>query len=137
MLGQGRFTCFHRATRDKNHGDVEAHGRVEHTGCDLVAVRDANHGVGTVRVHHVLNGVCNDVSGGQAIEHAVMAHCDAVIDCNGVEFFGDTACVFNFTCDQLSKIFEMDMPRHKLCERVNDGNDRFFKVTVFHAGRTP
>ena len=94
--------------RDKNHGDVEAHGRVEHAGCDLVAVRDANHGVGTVRVHHVLNGVCDDVSGGQAIEHAVMTHCDAVIDCNGIKFFGDTACVFNFTRDQLSQIFEMD-----------------------------
>ena len=116
VLGQRRFSRFHRATRYKNHGYVEAHGRVEHSGCDLVAIRDANHGIGTVRIHHVLDRVCNDVPRGQAIEHAVMTHCNAVIDRNGVEFFGDTACVFNFTRDQLSQIFEMDMPRHELCE---------------------
>ena len=116
MLGQGCFSCLHGATRDKNHGYVEAHGRVEHAGCDLVAVRDTYHGVGTVRVHHVFNGVCNDVSRGQAIEHAVMTHCDAVIDSNGVEFFCDTACIFNFTRDQLSQIFEMHVPRHELRE---------------------
>ena len=90
-----------------------------------------------MRVHHVLNRVCNDVPGGQAIEHAIVTHGDAIIDRNGVEFFGDTARVFNFARDQLSQIFKMDVPRHELRERVNDGNDGFLKVTVFHAGCTP
>ena len=69
-----------------------------------------------MRVHHVLNRVCNDVPGGQAIEHAIVTHGDAIIDRNGVEFFGDTARVFNFARDQLSQIFKMDVPRHELRE---------------------
>ena len=71
-----------------------------------------------------------------------MTHCDAVIDRNGVEFFGDTACVFNFTRDQLSQIFEMDMPRHNCVNELTTAMMGFSKSPSFmpvarHKARAP
>ena len=105
MLGERCFSCFHGSTRDKDHGYIEAHGGIEHAGGDFVAIRNADHGISAVSVNHVLNGVCDDVSGGQAVEHAVMAHCNAVIDRDRIKFFGDATGVFNLASYQLSEIF--------------------------------
>jgi hypothetical protein len=48
---------FHRATGNKDRRDVHPHRRHQHAGGDLVAVRDADHGVGAVRIDHVFDGV--------------------------------------------------------------------------------
>ena len=66
-----------------------------------------------------------------------MAHCNSVVDRNGIKFFCDTARAFNFSRYQLSQILEMDMSWYELRERVNDGNDGFFKIAIFHASCTP
>jgi hypothetical protein len=53
---------------------------------DLVAVGDADHGIGLVGVDHIFHRVGNDVSGGKRIKHTVVPHGDAVVDGDGVEF---------------------------------------------------
>ena len=55
-------------------------------GSDLVAVGDADHGVGLVSVAHVLHRVGDQIARGQGIEHAIVAHGDTIINGNGVEF---------------------------------------------------
>ena len=55
-----------------------------------------------MRIHHVLDRVRNDVTRWQTVEHAVVPHGNAVIDCDGVEFFGNATGIFDFARDQLS-----------------------------------
>ena len=90
---------FHGAAGDEAGGDVQAHGGQEHAGGDLVAVGDAHEGIGAVRVHHRFDAVCDEVAAGQGVEHAVVAHGDAVVDGDRVEFFGDAAGRFDGSGD--------------------------------------
>ena len=53
---------FHRAARNENCGDIQAHRRQEHTGGDLVAVRDTYERIRAVSVHHVFDRVGNEVA---------------------------------------------------------------------------
>jgi hypothetical protein len=71
---------------------------------DLVAVRDADHGVGAVGVDHVLHRVGDEFAGRQGIEHATVAHGDAVIHGDGVELLRDPASRLDFAGDQLAQI---------------------------------
>ena len=137
MICEFGFARFHRTAGYKNHRDVQAHRGHQHSGGDFVAVGDAHQGVGTVGIDHVLDGVGDDVSRGQTVEHAVMAHGDAVVDRNGVELFGHTTGFFDFPCDQLAHVLEMNMAGHKLGKGVGDGDNGFMKVFVFHPGGTP
>ena len=137
MLGQLRFTGFHRAAGNKDGGNVETHGGVEHSGGDLVAVGDAHYGIGAVCVDHVLHGVGNNVPRWQAVQHAVVAHGDAVVHGDGVELFGDPAGGLDLARYQLSQVFQVDMAGYKLGEGVNDGDDGLLEVVIFHTGGAP
>ena len=53
---------FHRTTRDEDRRDVQTHGGDEHTGGDLVAVRDTHQRIGAVSVDHVLDRICNHLT---------------------------------------------------------------------------
>ena len=55
-------TRLHRATGDEDRRDIQAHGSDEHTGSDLVAVRDTHQGVRAVSVDHVLHRVRNHLT---------------------------------------------------------------------------
>ena len=55
-------TGFHRTTRDEDRRDVQTHGGDEHTGGDLVAVRDTHQRIGAVSVDHVLDRICNHLA---------------------------------------------------------------------------
>jgi hypothetical protein len=90
-VGEQHLAGFHRAAGDEDRRDVEAQRGHQHAGGDLVAVGDADHGIGAVGVDHVFDAVGDEFARRQRIEHAVMAHGDAVIDGDGVEFLGDAA----------------------------------------------
>ena len=66
-----------------------------------------------------------------------MPHGDAVINGNGVEFFGNRARRFDFARDQLPHVFEVDVTGDELGKAIDHGNDGFAEVAVFHAGRPP
>ncbi|CSC91423.1 Uncharacterised protein [Vibrio cholerae] len=99
------FSRFHRAARDENRRHIKAHRRHQHSWSDFVTVGDTHHGIGAVRIDHVFDGIGDQFTRWQRVEHAAVAHGDAVIDRNGVEFFGNAARGFNFACDQLAEIF--------------------------------
>src|SRR5690606_7387986 len=52
---------FHRPAGDEHHGNVEAQRGHQHARGDLVAVGDADHGVGAVRIDHVFDAVGDDL----------------------------------------------------------------------------
>ena len=53
---------FHRATGNKNHRNIEAHGSHQHTRGDLVAVGNTDHRIGAMGVHHVLHRIGNQIA---------------------------------------------------------------------------
>ena len=128
---------LHRAARDEDGRDVEPHRRHQHAGRDLVAIGDAHQRVGAVRIDHVFDAVGDQLAARQRIEHAVMAHRDAVIDGDRVELLGDPARRRDLAGDELPQILQMDMARHELGEAVGDGDDRLAEILVLHARRAP
>ncbi len=66
-----------------------------------------------------------------------MAHGDAVIDRDGVEFLGDAAGFFDFARHKLAQILQMHMAGHELGERVHHRDDRLAEIAVLHARGAP
>ncbi len=128
---------FHRTAGDEDHGDVQAQRGHQHARGDLVAVGDAHQRVGCVGIAHVLDAVGDQVARGQRIQHAAVAHGDAVVHGDGVEFLGHTTGCLDLAGDQLAQVLQMHVTGHELCEAVRDGDDRLLEVTVLHAGGTP
>src|SRR5690625_1829493 len=88
-------------------------------------------------VAHVLDGVGDDVARGQRIQHAVMAHGDAIVHRDGIEFLADATGFLDFLNDALAHILEVYMAGNELSERVGDRNDGLAEITIFHAGGAP
>src|SRR5699024_4733204 len=130
-------TGLHRAARHEHDRDVQAQRRVEHARGDLVAVGDAHQGVGRVRVDHVLDRVGDDLAGRQRVEHAVVAHGDAVVHGDGVELAGDATGGGDRLRDNVADVLEVHVARHELGVRIRDGDDRLPEVLVGHAGGAP
>ena len=137
LAGQFHLAGFHRSARHEDCRDVQAQGRHEHAGRNLVAVGNAHHGVGAVGVHHVFHAVGDELARGQRIKHAVVAHGDAVVDGDGVEFLGHAARGFDLTRDHLPQILEVHVAGHELGEAVHDRDDGLAEVPILHAGGTP
>ena len=128
---------LHRPAGDEDGGDVEAQGGHHHAGGDLVAVGDADQGVGAVGVGHVLDRVGDELARGQAVQHAVVAHGDAVVDGDGVELLGDAAGAGDLFGDELAEVLEVDVAGNELGEGVGDGDDGLAEVAVLHSGGAP
>ena len=137
MVEQLGLAGLHGATGDEDHRHVEAHGGHQHSRGDLVAVGDAHQGIGTVGVDHVLDAVGDQVATRQRVEHAVVAHGDAVVHGDGVELLGHPAGLLDLAGHQLPHVLQVHMPRHELGEGVGHGDDRLVEVLVLHAGGTP
>src|SRR5690606_21975365 len=109
---------------DEHRRDVEPHRGIEHAGGDLVAVGDAHQRVGGVRVHHVFHRVGDDLAAGQRVQHAAVAHRDAVVDGDGVEFARHTTGFAHRVGDDLADVLQVHVPGHELGVGVGDGDDR-------------
>ena len=57
-----------------------------------------------------------------------MAHGDAVIYGNGVEFLGNAASTLDLARHQLAKVLQVNVPGHELGEGVGDGDDRLLEI---------
>src|SRR5690606_40166065 len=71
------------------------------------------------------------------VEHAVMAHGDAVIHRDGVEFLGDAARRLDLAGDELAEVLQMDVTGHELGEGIDHRNDRLAEIGILHAGGAP
>src|SRR5690606_8589042 len=128
QIGQLDLAGLHRAAGDEDGGDIQAHGGEQHARGDLVAVGNAHHGVGAMRIDHVFHAVGDQFARGQRVEHAAVTHGDTVVYGDGVELFGHTAGRFDFARDHLAQILEVHMARHELGEGVDHGDDGLAEV---------
>ena len=136
-VGQAHLARFHGATRNKHHRNVQAHRGHQHAGRDLVAIGNAHQRIGAMGIGHELHRVGNEIAAGQRIEHAIVAHGNAIVHRNGVELFGHSASLLDFPGHQLPHVFQVHMAGHKLGERIGDRNDGFVKIPILHAGGSP
>ncbi len=131
LTRQLRLAGFHRTTRHEHGGDVESQGGHQHARRDLVAVGDTHQRIGHVCVRHELHAVRDELARGQAVQHAVVAHRDAVVHGDGVELLADAACFLDLGDDELPEVLQVYVPGDELGEGVGDGDDRLAEVAIF------
>ncbi len=88
-------------------------------------------------VHHIFDGIRDDLARGQAVKHPVMAHGDAVIHRDRVELLGDASRRLDLARDELAKVLEVHVTRHELGEGIDHGDDRLAEIGVLHARGAP
>ncbi len=88
-------------------------------------------------VHHVLHAVSDEVTAGQRIEHAGVAHRDPVVDGDGVELGAPATGGVDHFLHPLANFVQMDVPRHELGEAIDDGDDGLVEVRFAHAVGAP
>src|SRR5581483_9202574 len=115
-------------------GDVQPHCGDQHPGRDLVAVRDADHRVGAVRVHHVLDRVGDEFPAGQGVQHAAVPHRDAVVHRDRVEFARYRTGRAHRVGDHLADFAQVDVPGDEFGEAVGHGDDRLADVLAGYTG---
>ena len=128
---------LHRASGNEDCRDIEPHCGHQHAGGDLVAVADAYHRIGLVRIDHVFHAVCDDVTGRKGVEHPVVSHRNAVVHCNCIEFSRIAAERLDFRLHNLADLMKMRVTGHKLGERIDNGNDGLPHLTALHPGCDP
>jgi len=133
----GDLARLHGTTGDEDGGKVEAQGGHQHARRDLVAVRDADEGVGAVGIDHVLDGVGDQLARRQAIQHALVAHGDAVIHRDGVELLRHRARLVDLLGHEIAERLEMDVAGHELGVGVGDGDNGLDEVRLGGAGGPP
>ena len=136
-IGRDILARLHGAARNKDHGNVEAHGCKEHPRGDLVTVGNAHHGVRAMSLHHVLHRVGNQFAGREGIKHPLMTHSDTVINSNRVELFGNAPGLDNRIRNQFAHVAQVNVTWNELGEGVDDSNDRLTKVIVTHTRCAP
>ena len=135
--GQFGLAGLHRPAGHEDGRDVQSHGGEQHAGRDLVAVGDADHGVGLVRLNHVLHAVGDQLAAGQRVQHAVVAHGDTVVHGDRIELHAVAAVRVHDPFDALAHVVQVYVAGHELGERIGNGNDRFLEIFLLHAGRAP
>ena len=130
-------TSLHRTTRTEHGGNIQSHWRHQHTGCHLVAVGYAYHGICLVGIDHILHRVGDNISWRKRIEHTVVSHGNTIVDGDSVEFCCITTHGFNFLFYYLTNFMEMCMTRYKLREWVDDGNNWLAELFTLHTSGNP
>ena len=128
------LAAFHRTAGHEHGGDVEPQRGHQHAGSDLVAGRDADHGVRAMGVDHVLDRVGHQVARGQRVEHSAVAHGDAVVDSDGIELARNGARGPDRVGDHPAHHVELGVAGHELREAVDDGDDGLADVLPLNAG---
>ena len=136
----------HGAARNQDRWDVQAGRRHEHTGHDLVAVRNEHQGVELMGLRQGLDRVRNELAGRQRILHANMAHRDAVAHANGRHDDRGAARHGDAGLDSRRDLVQVDVARDDLGVGRDDADDRALHLligqtagaqqrTVWHARR--
>ena len=113
-IGRDVLARLHGAARNKDHGNIEAHGGQQHARGDLVTVGNAHHGIRAVSLHHVFHRVGNQFTGGEGIEHPLVTHSNPVIHCDGIELLGNAPGIDNRVRHQLTHIAQVNVTGNEL-----------------------
>ncbi len=66
-----------------------------------------------------------------------MAHGDAVVHGDGVEFLGYATGFLDLTSNQLAHVLQVDVAGNELGEGVGHGDDRLVEIFILHTSGAP
>src|SRR6266404_5196463 len=110
-LAIGKPSGAHCSSTDEDGRNIYAHRGHQHAGHNLVAVRNAEHAVKTMRLQNGLNRIGDDLSRRKAVFHSDVSHCNPVIYANGVELERNAPGFANRVLGDASKLLQMPMTR--------------------------
>ena len=87
-----------------------------------------------MRVHLIFHGIGDDVAARQGVQHAGVAHGDAVINGHRVELARNAAGFLDGIGNQTANFVQVHMSRQELVEGIGDGDDRLAEILAIHTG---
>ena len=106
----------HRSAADHYGGNIQAGCRHQHTGSDLVTVRDHNQAIQSMAVRHCFHRVGNQFPARQRIAHSFMSHGDSVTNPDGRKFNRDAARLPNAVFGRFGNLPQMHVSRNQFVE---------------------
>ena len=119
-----RHAGGHRTAAAENSGNIAAQGAHNHAGNNLVAIRDADHGIKRMGAQHRLYAVRDQLTAGQGKLHAAVAHGNAVTNAGKVEFHGSSSGLAYLLLNEGGHPVQVDMARNHFIKRIANGNER-------------
>ncbi len=118
-LGEADFlaavgTGQHGAAGADHSGHVHPDRSHDHAGDDLITVGHQNQAVQLMGHQHGLHAVADELTGGQAVLHAHMAHGDAVAHADGRDEDGGAACHLDAGLDGIGDLIQIHVAGHDL-----------------------
>ena len=127
--------CHHRASADKDGGDVDSCGSHQKSRHVLVTVWHHDQSVELMGHGHGLGGVRDQIPCHQGVFHADMAHGNAVTDRNGRKYDGRSACHGNSHFYSLHNLVQVHMPRHDFIVGADDTDQRTIQLLLCQSQR--
>ncbi len=120
----------HRPAGNENGGDVDACRAHQHARHDLVAVRNADHRVEAVRLHHRLHRVGDELARRQRVAHSLVPHRDAVVHSDGVELEWNSAGGAHGFLHHLSEFLEVRVAGNDVDVGIAHRYERLVEITA-------
>ncbi len=124
-----------RAPVEEHRRHVGARRRHQHPGQALVAPGQRHERVESLRVHHALDGVGDDLAAHEGAAHAFVAHRDAVTHRNGDELHREPARGADAVFRTLGQAVEREVAGRDLVPARGHTDLRLVPVVVGHADR--
>ena len=118
----------HGAAGNHNGRNVKAGSRHQHTGHNLVAVRNQNQRIETGSHGHRFHGISDKFPAGQRVFHARMAHSDTIADTDSRKFNGRTASSCYTELGRFRNLSQMNMSGNNFIEGVANTNKRLVEI---------
>ena len=132
----GTLAGTHRAAGSEKGRDVQTHCTHDHTGNDLVTVRDADHCIERMSRAHGFHAVSDDFAAGEGVFHTGVPHGDTVTDGDRVELIRNAAGFADGVTDDFTDLFQMAMSGDDVGIGVADTDKGFLDVFRGDPGRT-
>ena len=124
----------HRAAAGEYCRNIATNRAHQHAGNNLVAVRNTDHRIKSVRLNHGFHAVGNQLAAGQRKLHSFVAHRDAIADTDYIKFTRRSACFADGVTNDTANLIQMNMAGNHFVERITDRNERFFDIRIGQAG---
>ena len=134
-IGDGDIPLGVAAGRDRaaiqhEAGNVQTRERHHHAGVGFITATEADDGIEVIAARYQFDRVGDDFAADERGLHAFRAHGDAVVDGDGVEFKGRTACGANAFFDFGGQPAQMEIARADFGPRVGDAHKGLTHVSI-------
>jgi hypothetical protein len=123
-------TAHHGTAVDQDRGQVQTGCRHEHAGDDFIAGPQQHQPVVLVGLHHQFDAVCDDVTGGQNVTHALVALGNTVAGADDPELHRGAAGRTDAFPDRRGDLAEVGVAGDSGAPGVGDTDQGFFEILI-------